>query len=382
MVRTMSTSPATTGTAITGTGVWHPEHVITNAELCEAFNAFVRLENERNAAAIAAGTMEPLKESSPEFIVKASGIEQRYVHDKRGLLDPHRMCPDVPDRPEDQLSVQAEYAVRAAERALAAAGRVGEDVDLVILAASNLQRPYPAIAVEVQDAIGAHGYGFDMMIGCSSATFAVQLATEAVRLGNASCALVVIPEMTTGHMNWRDRDSHFIFGDASVAAVVEPAARAKAGSWEILSTRAMSKFSSNIRNNGGYLARCDVKTQHADDKLFHQQGRRVFKDVVPMASKFIADHLEAHALTPDRVARYWLHQANQNMNELVAKRLLGREATREEAPIILSEYGNTASAGSLIAFSLHSGDLPRGAIGVMASFGAGYSLGSLLVRKT
>ena len=69
------------------------------------------------------------------------------------------------------------------------------------------------------------------------------------------------------------------------------------------------------------------------------------------------------------------------MNELVAKRLLGREATREEAPIILGEYGNTASAGSLIAFSLHSSDLPAGSVGMMASFGAGYSLGSLLVRR-
>ncbi|HTJ42117.1 MAG TPA: beta-ketoacyl-ACP synthase III [Kofleriaceae bacterium] len=377
----MSTSSSTTGTAITGTGVWHPEHVITNAELCDAFNAFVRLDNERNAAAIAAGTKEPLKESSPEFIVKASGIEQRYVQDKSGLLDPERMCPNIPDRAEDQLSVQAEYAVHAAQRALKAAGRAGEDVDLVILAASNLQRPYPAIAIEVQDAIGARGYGYDIMVGCSSATFAVQLATEAVRLGNASCALVVVPEMTTGHMNWRDRDSHFIFGDGSVAAVVEPLDRAKAGAWEIVSTRAMSKYSSNIRNNGGYLARCDTSTQSADDKLFHQQGRRVFKDVVPMASKFIADHLEAHGLTPDRIARFWLHQANQNMNELVAKRLLGREATREEAPIILGEYGNTASAGSLIAFSLHNADLAAGSIGMMASFGAGYSLGSLLVRR-
>jgi beta-ketodecanoyl-[acyl-carrier-protein] synthase len=143
----------------------------------------------------------------------------------------------------------------------------------------------------------------------------------------------------------------------------------------------MSKYSSNIRNNGGYLARCDVDAEHADDKLFHQQGRRVFKDVVPLASKFIGDHLEAHGLSPDRVQRFWLHQANQNMNELVAKRLLGRDATRVEAPIILGEYGNTASAGSLIAFALHSDDLPAGAIGVMASFGAGYSLGSLLVRR-
>jgi beta-ketodecanoyl-[acyl-carrier-protein] synthase len=117
-------------------------------------------------------------------------------------------------------------------------------------------------------------------------------------------------------MNWRERDSHFIFGDAGVSLVVEPVDRAKPGSWEILSTRMLSKWSATaIRNNAGYLDRCDPSTQFSDSKLFHQQGRRVFKDVVPMASKFITEHLEAHGLTAGQIARYWLHQANQKLNE-------------------------------------------------------------------
>jgi len=290
----------------------------------------------------------------------------------------------VPDRADGELSVQAEYAVRAAERALASAGRAGRDVDLVILGCSNLQRLYPAIAIEVQEALGAGGYGFDIAVGCSSATFAIQLASEAVQLGKSRCALVVAPEMTTGHMNWRDRDSHFIFGDASVAVVIEPTAEARPGAWELLSTRAMSKFSSNIRNNGGYLNRCDPDRPigREGDKLFTQQGRRVFKDVVPLATKFIGDHLADHGMATDAIDRYWLHQANQNMNELITKRLLGREAKHLEAPLILDEFGNTASAGSLIAFSKFSDDLPVGSLGVIASFGAGYSLGSLLVRRS
>jgi beta-ketodecanoyl-[acyl-carrier-protein] synthase len=143
----------------------------------------------------------------------------------------------------------------------------------------------------------------------------------------------------------------------------------------------MAKWSNNIRNNRGYLDRCDPRTENNADKLFHQHGRRVFKDVVPLAAKFITDHLTAHELLPAQVSRYWLHQANRSMNELIANRILGRDATREESPIILDEYGNTASAGSLIAFSLHNGDLPSGSYGVMASFGAGYSLGSLLLQR-
>ena len=371
----------TTGTSITGQGVWHPDNILSNAELCVAVNAFVERDNAKHADEIAAGKRQALKGSSPEFIVKASGIEQRYVHDKTGLMDPEFMCPRIADRPEDALSVQAEYAVNAAKIALSVAGRSGEEVDLVVLGASNLQRLYPALAIEVQNALGARGYGFDISLGCSAATGAAQLASQAVRLGQAKCALVVNPELTTPHMNWRERDSHFIFGDAACALVIEPTDRAKTGSWEILSTQMLSKWSNTIRNNAGFVNRCDPATQFDDDKLFHQQGRRVFKDVVPMAAKFITDHLAQHDLKPEQISRYWLHQANKQMNELIAKYILGRPASREEAPIILDEFGNTASAGSLIAFTRHHADLPPGSYGMMASFGAGYSLGSLLLQK-
>nr|MBA3504000.1 beta-ketoacyl-ACP synthase III [Deltaproteobacteria bacterium] len=132
----------TTSTAITGSGVFHPEHVLENEELCVAFNEFVRRENVKNAAAIEAGTMAALKPSSPEFIEKASGIKRRYVMDKTGVLDPDRMCPNIPARSDEQISVQAEFAVKSIERALAAAGRVGEDVDLVVCGASMMQRQY------------------------------------------------------------------------------------------------------------------------------------------------------------------------------------------------------------------------------------------------
>jgi beta-ketodecanoyl-[acyl-carrier-protein] synthase len=370
-----------TGTAITGAGVWHPEHVLTNEELCVAFNEFVRRENARNAAAIAEGTVQPLKESSPEFIEKASGIKTRYVLDKTGVLDPMRMCPNLPDRPDDQLSLQAEMAVYAVQRALAAADRAGEDVDLVVCGASMLQRQYPAMAIEIQNAIGARGFGFDITLGCSSATAAMQMASNAVRSGMATCAIAVAPDIMSAHNNWRERDGHFLFGDAAVAIVIEPIERARPGAWEILSVRAMSKFSTNIRNNFGFLNRCDPTTQFGADKLFYQAGRRVYKDVVPAASKFITDHISAHGLAPTQIARYWLHQANQNMNDLIAERILGRPATPIEAPVIITEYGNTASAGSPIAFTLHNDDLPASSYGLLCSFGAGYSFGSLLLQR-
>ena len=371
----------TTGTAITGWGVWHPPTVLDNHELCQAFNEFVRRDNAKNADAIARGEREALKESSPEFIVKASGIERRYVHDKTGLVDPERMFPNIPDRPEEELSVQAEYALHAARIALDVAGRTGDDVDYIVLGASCLQRSYPALAIEVQGQLGARGHGLDVSLGCATGTAALQLASQAVQLGQARCALVVLPELTSPHLNWRERDGHFILGDASVACVIEPLARAKGVAWEIRATKMASKWSNNIRNNCGYLNRCDPSTMDAPDKLFHQHGRRVYKDVVPMADAFVRESIGALGLGPDDIARYWLHQANQNMNELIAKRILGRDATAAEAPMVLSEYGNTASAGSPIAFALHQDNLAVGDYGVMCAFGAGYSLGSLVLQR-
>jgi beta-ketodecanoyl-[acyl-carrier-protein] synthase len=373
---------STTGTVITGSGVWHPEAVISNAELCAAFNVWVNRENEAHAAEIAAGTRTAMRESTPDFIEKASGIKQRYAADKTGPLDPDRLAPNIPGRPDDQLALQAEWGVHAAKLALAQAGREGKDVDYVVLGTSNLQRLYPALSIEVLDALGGTGSAFDLALGCSSATMAITQAVDAVQLGKAKCALAVTPELTTGFLNFRDRDSHFIFGDASVAVVVEPLANARSGGYEVMSTRSMARFSSNIRNNGGYLDRCDPTHAHDADKLFYQQGRRVFKDVVPLAAKFIGEHLASAGVPATEVARFWLHQANRNMNDLIAQRLLGREATPLEAPLILEEYANTASAGSVIAFSKYNDDLPRGAYGLMASFGAGYSLGSLLLRRT
>ena len=100
-----------------------------------------------------------------------------------------------------------------------------------------------------------------------------------------------------------------------------------------------------------------------------------------MAADHIKSQLDEHNVECEDVSRWWLHQANINMNNLIVKRLLGRDASASEAPIVLDKYANTASAGSLIAFNLNHEDLKAGDIGVLCSFGAGYSIGSLLLKK-
>ncbi len=367
---------------MTGTGLFTPEHAIDNDALVASFNAWVDAENTRHAAAIEAGERDPLPYSSSEFIVKASGIHSRFVMDAAGILDPERMRPNLPRRSNDEPSIQCEMGLKAAHQALAAAGVEATDIDMIIVACSNLERPYPAVAVELQARLGAAGFAFDMNVACSSATFAIDLAANAIRAGNVRRALVVNPEICSAHLNFRDRDSHFIFGDACTAIVLEDAALATAASrYEILGTRLVTRFSNAIRNNAGFLNRVTDSDPLATDKLFVQEGRRVFKEVCPMVAALISDHLASLGLSGQDLARMWLHQANHHMNDLIARRVLGRDPAPGEAPIILDRYANTSSAGSIIAFHLHREDLASGAIGVVCSFGAGYSAGCIVVRR-
>lgn len=371
-----------TQAVITGTGLYTPEHAIDNAALVASFNAWVDAENSRHADAIARGEREPLAHSSSEFIVKASGIESRYVLDAEGILDPERMRPRLPQRANDEPSIQCEMGLAAAREALDRARVAASDIDLVIVACSNLERPYPAVAVELQALLGAGGYAFDMNVACSSATFAIETAANAIRSGNAQRALVVNPEICSAHLNFRDRDSHFIFGDACTAIVIEADRLASAESrFEILGTRLVTRYSNAIRNNAGFLNRVTDSDPLAVDKLFVQEGRRVFKEVCPMVAQLIGEHLASLELAGSDLARLWLHQANRHMNELIARRVLGFDPSPEQAPIILDRYANTSSAGSIIAFHLHRDDLPDGALGVVCSFGAGYSAGSVILRK-
>ncbi len=371
-----------TDIVISGTGLFTPPESISNAELVESLTVATNAWNEANAEAIAGGTLEARPIPNEEFIFKASGIMSRYVMEKSGILDPERFRPRLETRSEDQLGIQAEMSIPAVEQALAAAGRTGADVDAIIVGCSNLQRPYPAVSVEIQDAIGATGWAYDMNVACSSATFSIQAAVDALRSGSASCALVINPEITSGHNNFELRDFHFIFGDACTAVVLERADDATAQQqWKVLGTKLATQFSNNIRNDFGFLNSSEVDERNPHELVFRQQGQRVFKEVCPMVSKHIVEHLTQLDIEPTGVRRFWLHQANLKMNQLIAKGVLGRVPDTDEAPVILDEYANTSSAGSVIAFHKHADGIEPGEIGVLCSFGAGYSVGSVVLER-
>jgi beta-ketodecanoyl-[acyl-carrier-protein] synthase len=366
--------------AISGTGLYIPPNSISNNELVNSYNQYAETFNHENAEAIAAGQVQPIPLSSSEFIEKASGIRSRYAMHKEGMLDIRRMKPAFAATTEYSEPETVTMGLAAAREALTQANIKPEDIDLLIVGTTNHQRPYPSIAVEIQHKLGCGGYAYDMGIACSSATFALIAAYNALKAGTARNALVVNPEFCTPQVNLKSRDSHFIFGDVATAAVLQTEDLVTArNSFRIINTRQQTRYSTNIHCLGNYSDNCQ-SNQAEDRPLFHQEGRKVFKELLPMVTEFIETQLSSNQLDATDLKRYWLHQANINMNLFAIKKLLGDKATPGQAPIVLDEFANTASAGSMIAFHRFRQDFLSGDKGLICSFGAGYSIGSLLVE--
>ena len=368
---------------ISGTGLYTPKEILTNDELVKSYNSFVDEFNLENKDKIDKGEIDELQKSNTEFIEKASGVKSRYVQNKSGILDTKFMRPRLRERSESELSNLAEMGVAAAKQAIKNANISADKIDAVIVACSNLERPYPAIAIEIQNALNINGFAFDMNVACSSATFGIQTIFDMIKSGSIRSALMVNPEICSGHLNFKDRDCHFIFGDVATAVIIEEfdEKSTSPNTYEILGTKLYTEFSNNIRNNYGFLNSSSPEGVDQPDKLFHQNGRQVFKEVVPKVASLIKDHLETNNIEVKDIKAMYLHQANENMNRLISKYILGEEATRDFAPIVLDEYANTSSAGSIIAFHKHNQSLKENDLAIICSFGAGYSIGNVIVRK-
>ena len=368
---------------ISGTGLFTPKESISNEELVSSFNKFVDEYNESNKESIQKGEVSALEKSNADFIEKASGVKSRYVQDKSGILDTSFMRPKLRERSENELSNLAEIGSIAARDAISNAKIDPENIDAVIVACSNLERPYPAIAIEIQNELGIKGFAYDMNVACSSATFGIQNIYDMIKSGSIRSAVMINPEMCSGHLNFKDRDCHFIFGDVATAVVLEELKEEQVSDncYEVLGTKLLTEFSNNIRNNYGFLNNSSPEGIGKADKLFHQNGRKVFKEVVPKVASLIKDHLESHSIDINNIKGMYLHQANESMNKLISKYLLGFEADQSLAPIVLDEYANTSSAGSIIAFHKNNENLSKNDLAIICSFGAGYSIGNVIVKK-
>ena len=366
---------------IAGTGIWHPEEKVSNNEIVNSYNSFVEKFNQENKLDIENGTIDAMELSSAEFIEKASGIKSRYVIDKEGILDINRMMPRVKNEHPDRLSIHAEVGIKAAKKAMDQANVGPNEIDAVIVGTSHAARNYPAVAIEIQQELGISGYGYDMLVGCSSTTFAINNAYSDIASGLANTILVINPEVSTPFVNFTHRDKHFIFGDGCAATVVQRDSTSSKA-FKIIDRKLHTQFSNNIRSNYSYLNRAAVDSKNNEDLLFHQNGRGVFKDVCPLVASLISEQLKKNNISPEEISKFWLHQANGKMIRLITSKILGTDDFNENiTPMPITEFGNLASVGSLFAFNLNN-DLKKGQKGVICSFGAGYSVCSIIVEKS
>ncbi|MAD48562.1 MAG: beta-ketoacyl-ACP synthase III [Gammaproteobacteria bacterium] len=365
---------------IAGTGIWYPEDKVTNEEIVTSFNAYVDNFNIENASVISKGHLEPMEHSSVDFIEQASGIQTRYVIDKEGILNPEKMMPSLQNEDESLISLHAQKGLIAAKKAIEQAEISVNDIDAVIVGSSHAARNYPAVAIEIQHELGINGYAYDMLVGCSSTTFAINNAFSDIASGLANTILVVNPEISTPACNFAERDKHFIFGDACAATIVQKDSKSKK-SFKILDRKLHTQFSNNIRSDFSYLNRTAINQKTGDELLFRQNGRSVFKDVCPLVASLIKDQLEANSINQEDISKFWLHQANGKMIRLIASKVIGTDDfDTERVPMPIVKFGNLASVGSLFAFNLNN-DMKTGEKGVICSFGAGYSVCSIIVEK-
>ena len=366
---------------IAGTGIWYPEDKISNEEIVSSFNSFVKKFNSENQSDIDSGLLQPMEFSSAEFIEKASGIKSRYVIDKEGILDINRMMPRVNNEHPDRLSIHAKAGIEAAKKAMDQANIDPSSIDAVIVGTSHAARNYPAVAIEIQNELGINGYAYDMLVGCSSTTFAINNAYSDIASGLADTVLVINPEISTPFVNFTHRDKHFIFGDGCAASIIQKDSSSK-HAFKIIDRKLFTQFSNNIRSNYSYLNRAAIDPKDNEELLFHQNGRGVFKDVCPLVASLISDQLEKNNIKPEEVSKFWLHQANGKMIRLITSKILNTDDFDESiTPMPITEFGNLASVGSLFAFNLNN-NLIQGQKGVICSFGAGYSVCSIIVEKS
>ena len=297
---------------IAGTGYWKADEIVTNDEIVASFNNYVERFNADNIDQINSGTIEALGPSSTEFIEKASGIKTRYLIDKKNCLDIDVMRPVLRQENSENLSILAEMSIHAAQEAITQAEINVRDIDAVILGTSHSARNYPSVAMEVMENLGIEGYGYDMLVGCSSTTFAISNAYSDIASGLAETVLVINPELTSPHNDFTLRDSHFIFGDACVASIIQKNSTSRHRA-KIIDRKLVTQFSNNIRSDFSYLNRVEENPRDEKDLYFKQNGKSVFKEVCPMVASLITDQIDHNGLEVVDISQFWLHQANSNM---------------------------------------------------------------------
>jgi 3-oxoacyl-[acyl-carrier-protein] synthase-3 len=317
---------------ITGTGGYLPEQVLTNHDL------------------------EKMVDTTDEWIRERTGIAKRHI-----ARDGETTC-DL-----------AEFAAR---RALEAAGRNPQDVDLIVVATTTPDKIFPSTACLLQQRLDIHGCAaFDVQAVCTGFVYALGVADKFVRTGSAKCALVVGAETFSRIVDWTDRGTCVLFGDGAGAVVLEASDEPGVMSTHLHADGAYENLLHvPLGVSQGYKKVCEHHAYYVE-----MRGNEVFKMAVNTLGRIVDETLEANGL--DRSQIDWLipHQANIRIIQATARKL---RMPMERVVVTVAEQGNTSAASVPLALdtAVRDGRVKRGEILLLEAFGGGFTWGSALVR--
>src|ERR1700730_3174886 len=316
---------------VAGCGAYLPERVLTNDELAR------RLE------------------TSDEWIRQRTGIGERRI------------------AADGELT--SDLAVAAARRALQRAGMNGNDLDLIVLATATPDHTFPATATRVQAQLGMkRGAAFDIQAVCSGFIFALAMADNVLRLGQARTALVIGAETFSRILDWDDRGTCVLFGDGAGALVLNAAADPGPGGRGVLSTHLHSDGSQY-----GILYVDGGPSTTGTTGHLRMEGREVFRQAVQHLSEAVEEALAANGLTGADIDWLVPHQANLRIIDAIGKRLKLRP---EQTVVTIERHGNTSAASIPLALDEAVGDgrIRPGHLVLMEALGGGLTWGASLVR--
>lgn len=300
--------------------------------------------------------METMVETSDEWIVQRTGIQQRYI--------------------AGEGETTASLGTEAALAALKAAGMTADDIDVIICATSTPDNTFPATAVNIQNRLGmTHGFAFDVQAVCSGFVYAVTTADAYIRGGVAKRVLVIGAETFSRILDWNDRTTCVLFGDGAGAIVLEAAEG-------VGITADRGVLTAHLRSDGSHKDKLYVDGGPSTTGTvghLRMEGREVFKHAVAMITDVIEQSFETSGLTAEDIDWLVPHQANRRIIDGAAKKL---GIPIEKVVVTVAEHGNTSAASIPLALSVAVADgrIKKGDLILLEAMGGGFTWGAVLLR--
>jgi 3-oxoacyl-[acyl-carrier-protein] synthase III len=322
---------------------------------------------------LGSGSYLPAERLTNDDLVSKLGIDtsDAWIRERTGIGARHRAAPG---------EATSDMAAAAARKALEMAGCTPEELDFIIVGTVTPDTPFPACAAYVQAKLGAlKAACFDVSAACAGSLYALSIADGFIKSGQAKRVLVIGAELLTRIVDWTDRASCVLFGDAAGALVLGPETREGHG---VLSTHLYTdgRETGILCIPGGGSARpFDAEVLSQRQMLVHMNGREVYKIAVRQLEAASRKALEVNGKTTSDVTHVVAHQANLRILEAVMKRL---EIPLSKCHLNIVEVGNTSSASVPMTLDQASrqGALKEGDLILMMAIGGGMTWGSALVR--